>query len=312
MLLTAFRESRPGTRLLFSGFIVVVVFLITQFLAAIVAVPIFGFDALTGMIDGIDHTDPESLKFLKFFQISQTIGLFILPPFVVAWFFHADVLEYLSLRRKPTIIMSLMVLLLVLAVSPFINYTGAINAEMHFPESLSRVETWMRNAEDTAEQLVEAFLNVDGIGGLMFNLFMIAVLPAIGEELLFRGVIQKLFTGMSGSHHWGIWLSAALFSALHMQFYGFIPRMLLGGMFGYLLVWSGTLWLPILAHFINNAVAVILMYMADHAIISKEVEEFGSRPEGWIYALVSLVVGGFIFYRISQLAKQEMLPDIQP
>lgn len=312
MLLTAFRESRPGTRLLFSGFIVVVVFLITQFLAAIVAVPIFGFDALTGMIDGIDHTDPESLKFLKFFQISQTIGLFILPPFVVAWFFHADVLEYLSLRRKPTIIMSLMVLLLVLAVSPFINYTGAINAEMHFPESLSRVETWMRNAEDTAEQLVEAFLNVDGIGGLMFNLFMIAVLPAIGEELLFRGVIQKLFTGMSGSHHWGIWLSAALFSALHMQFYGFIPRMLLGGMFGYLLVWSGTLWLPILAHFINNAVAVILMYMADHAIISKEVEEFGSRPEGWIYALVSLVVGGFIFYRISQQAKQEMLPDIQP
>lgn len=312
MLLTAFRESRPGTRLLFSGFIVVVVFLITQFLAAIVAVPIFGFDALTGMIDGIDHTDPESLKFLKFFQISQTIGLFILPPFVVAWFFHADVLEYLSLRRKPTIIMSLMVLLLVLAVSPFINYTGAINAEMHFPESLSRVETWMRNAEDTAEQLVEAFLNVDGIGGLMFNLFMIAVLPAIGEELLFRGVIQKLFTGMSGSHHWGIWLSAALFSALHMQFYGFIPRMLLGGMFGYLLVWSGTLWLPILAHFINNAVAVILMYMADHAIISKEVEEFGSGPEGWIYALVSLVVGGFIFYRISQQAKQEMLPDIQP
>ncbi len=312
MLLTAFRESRPGTRLLFSGFIVVVVFLITQFLAAIVAVPIFGFDALTGMIDGIDHTDPESLKFLKFFQISQTIGLFILPPFVVAWFFHADVLEYLSLRRKPTIIMSLMVLLLVLAVSPFINYTGAINAEMHFPESLSRVETWMRNAEDTAEQRVEAFLNVDGIGGLMFNLFMIAVLPAIGEELLFRGVIQKLFTGMSGSHHWGIWLSAALFSALHMQFYGFIPRMLLGGMFGYLLVWSGTLWLPILAHFINNAVAVILMYMADHAIISKEVEEFGSRPEGWIYALVSLVVGGFIFYRISQQAKQEMLPDIQP
>ena len=312
MSLTAFRESRPGTRLIFTGFVVLVVFLITQFLAAIVAIPIFGFDALTGMMDGINHSDPESLKFLKFFQISQTIGLFILPPLVLAWFFHPDIMEYLSLRRKPTIILSLMVFLLVLVISPFINYTGAINAEMHFPEWLSGVENWMRNAEDTAEQLVEAFLKVNGIGGLMFNLFMIAVLPALGEELLFRGVIQKLFTGMSGSHHWGIWLSAALFSALHMQFYGFIPRMLLGGMFGYLLVWSQTLWLPILAHFINNSAAVILMYMVDHDIISQEVEEFGTGPDGWMVALGSLVVGGFIFYWIKRQASRESVPEIQP
>ncbi len=311
MSLTAFRESRPGTRLIFTGFVVLVVFLITQIVTAVIAIPIFGFDALTGMMDGIDHTDPESLKLLKFFQISQTIGLFILPPLVVAWFFHPDIPEYLSLKEKPTIMLSFLVLLLVLVLSPFINFTGAINAEMHFPDWLAGVENWMRNAEDTAEQLVEAFLKVNGIGGLMFNLFMIAVLPALGEELLFRGVIQKLFTGMSGSHHWGIWLSAALFSALHMQFYGFIPRMLLGGMFGYLLVWSGTLWLPILAHFINNAAAVILMYMVDHNLISQEVEEFGSGPDGWIYALVSLVVGGFVFYMIRQQALQRSIPDLQ-
>ena len=308
---TAFRESSPGTRLLFTGFIVVVIFLITQVLTAFVAIPVFGFDALMGMMDGIDHTNPESLKLLKFFQISQTLGLFILPPLVVAWFFNGDILEYLSLNQKPTLILSLMVLLLVLVISPFINFTGTVNAGMHFPEWLSGVENWMRNAEDTAEQLVEAFLNVNGLGGLMFNLFMIAVLPALGEELLFRGVIQKLFTGISGSKHWGIWLSAALFSALHMQFYGFIPRMLLGGMFGYLLVWSGTLWLPILAHFINNAAAVILMYMVDHNHISQEVEEFGSGPDGWMFALVSLVTGGFVFYGIRQRALQKPIPDIQ-
>src|SRR5690606_12250217 len=155
---------------------------------------------------------------------------------------------------------------------------------------LSGMEEWMKNAEEQAEVLTEAFLKVDTTAGLMFNLFMIAVLPAIGEELLFRGVIQRIFTNWTRNHHWGIWISAILFSALHIQFYGFVPRMLLGVMFGYLLVWSGTIWLPILAHFCNNAFAVTAMYLIDNNVLDPGVEEIGSTSDSYYAVVLSVLM----------------------
>jgi membrane protease YdiL (CAAX protease family) len=119
---------------------------------------------------------------------------------------------------------------------------------------------------------------------------MIAFLPAIGEELLFRGVILRIFTNWTKNHHWGVWISAILFSALHMQFYGFIPRMLLGVLFGYLLVWSGSMWLPIIAHFINNGVAVVVMFLIDKDLLNPELEEIGSTTDSYYLAAISLVL----------------------
>lgn len=303
MVKTLFRDLHPSFKLMFTGFVVVIAFLFTQIIAALLAIPLFGLDKVMGMLSGLDFSDPESLILLKYFQIFQSFGLFIAPPLIVAWLFHENMPEYLSLHRKPLMPAIILVVLLTFVINPFINFTGAINAEMHFPEWMSGVERWMRNAEDTAEKLTKAFLKVDTIGGLLVNLFMIAVLPALGEELLFRGVIQKLFSQITRNNHWGILISAALFSALHMQFYGFIPRLLLGGMFGYLLVWSGTLWLPIIAHFINNAAAVVLLYLIDKGQIDPRIEEFGSGTGEWYVALFSLVMGVIILAAIRNQKK---------
>lgn len=303
MVKTIFRDLSPSYKLLFTGFVVVIAFLFTQIIAAILAIPLFGLDQVIGMLSGLDFSDPDSMNILKFFQVFQSIGLFIVPPFIVAWLFHSSISEYLNLSKKPMLPAIILVVLLIFIINPFINFTGAINTEMHFPEWMSGVERWMRNAEDTAEKLTKAFLKVDTIGGLTLNLFMIAVLPALGEELLFRGVIQKLFSQITRNVHWGIWISAALFSALHMQFYGFIPRLILGGMFGYLLVWSGSLWLPIIAHFINNAAAVILLYMIDKGQIDPRVEEFGTGTGEWYVALFSLVMGLLILAAIRNQKK---------
>jgi membrane protease YdiL (CAAX protease family) len=119
---------------------------------------------------------------------------------------------------------------------------------------------------------------------------MVALLPAVGEEFLFRGVIQRSFTRMTKNHHHGIWISAFFFSALHMQFYGFLPRLLLGGLFGYLLVWSGSMWIPILAHFFNNAFAVISLYLIDNNLMNPEIENFGSDSESFYYTFISLAL----------------------
>jgi membrane protease YdiL (CAAX protease family) len=290
MAFTSFRGMKPFSQFMFSMFVVIVSFLAFLILSLVAAIPFFGLDSMLSMPNINDLNNPESLMILKYFQVVQSIGVFIVPPFILAWLFHGKITEYLYLNRTVNFESVLLVLVLSFAASPFINFIGEINANMQFPEWLSGVENWMKNAEENAAELTEAFLKVETTGGLLFNIFMIAFLPAIGEELLFRGVIQRIFTNWTKSHHWGVWISAILFSALHMQFYGFIPRMLLGVLFGYLLVWSGSMWLPIIAHFINNGVAVVVMFLIDKDLLNPELEEIGSTTDSYYLAAISLVL----------------------
>lgn len=290
MSFTAFRDMKPFSQLMFSAFVILVCFLFFMFISMIAAIPIFGLDSLLNMPSINDLNNPESICLLKFYQVVQSLGLFIVPPFILAWLFHGSTEDYLLLNRKVSAKSVLYVVVLIFFTLPLINFIGEWNNQMQFPDWLAGLESWMKNAEEQAEVLTEAFLKVDSTGGLLFNLFMIAVLPAIGEELLFRGVIQRIFTNWTRNHHWGIWVSAILFSALHIQFYGFVPRMLLGVMFGYLLVWSGTMWLPILAHFCNNAFAVIAIYLIDNNILDPGIEEIGSNAESYYAAALSLLM----------------------
>jgi uncharacterized protein len=290
MVISAFRGMKPLQQLVFSAFVIIVSFLIFLFISLAVAVPVFGLDSVINMPSISDLNNPESLRILKYFQVVQSVGLFIIPPFILGWLFHGNTSEYLGLDNRITLASVVMVTVLIIASQPFINFVGEWNMRMHFPERFSGVESWMKNAEENAALLTEAFLDVETTGGLLFNLFMIALLPAVGEELLFRGVVQKILTNWTKNHHWGIWLAAILFSALHIQFYGFVPRMLLGVIFGYLLVWSGSIWLPVVAHFINNASAVTAMYFIEKDMLNPSLENIGSTRESYYLAGISLVV----------------------
>jgi membrane protease YdiL (CAAX protease family) len=281
---------KPLSQLMFSIFVVIASFLVFMVLSMVVAIPLFGLDSMLS-IPAIDEMDnPASIRVLKYFQVVQSIGVFIVPPFILAWLYHGKIAEYLNLDKQVNFESVFLVLVLSIAASPFINFIGGLNENMQFPEWLSGVENWMKNAEEKAAVITEAFLKVDNAGGLAFNIFMIAFLPAIGEELLFRGVIQRIFTNWTRNYHWGIWISALLFSALHLQFYGFVPRMFLGVLFGYLLVYSGSMWLPIIAHFINNGVAVVAMYMIDKELLSPEIEEIGTTSDSYYIAAISFVL----------------------
>lgn len=290
MVFTAFRDMKPLSQLMFSIFVVIAGFLAFLVVSLVVAIPFFGVDSITSITNISDLKNPETIKVLKYFQVVQSIGVFIIPPFILGWLFHGNIAEYLSLNKSVNFASVLLVLLLSFAASPFINFIGEMNANMQLPEWLSGLENWMKTAEENASELTEVFLKVDNLGGLLFNVFMVAILPAIGEELLFRGVIQRIFTNWTKSFHWGIWITAILFSAMHMQFYGFVPRMFLGVLFGYLLIWSGSMWLPIIAHFLNNAVAVVGMYMIDKNLLTPEIEEFGTTSDSYYMAVVSIVL----------------------
>jgi len=234
--------------------------------------------------------DPANLGYLKFFQILQSLGMFILPPLVLAYALSDTPFRFLQLQRRPTGMMLGLVGVLILAGGPLIEWFSLLNQQMVLPSWMSSVESWMRTSEDQANQLTEAFLSTKSFGGLLGNLFIVAVLPAIGEELLFRGLLQGLIKKMTGNAHSAIWITAILFSALHLQFFGFLPRMLLGVLFGYLLEWTGSLWLPILAHFINNAAGVIIFYFTGKGLEPEQADAALFNNSLFLWALVSSAI----------------------
>ncbi|TAF81977.1 MAG: CPBP family intramembrane metalloprotease, partial [Sphingobacteriales bacterium] len=135
-------------------------------------------------------------------------------------------------------------------------------------------------------------------------LLMIAILPAIGEELFFRGTIQNIFTALFKNPHVAVWLTAILFSAIHLQFYGFLPRMFLGALFGYLFIWGKSIWLPILGHFLNNGFAVIMAFRLQQE--GKSISELDNAFSPSWYAILCSIV--FTFACINIYFKQASYP----
>ena len=279
-------SAHPFSKIIFSLFIILATFLLTFIIGFLIAIPLFQINIsnLTNVLS--NYNDPENLRFLKYLQTIQAIGLFIIPAFIIAYLFNTDSIRYLKFSSISVRPITLTIIILLGSI-PIINMLNVINEAMQLPEWLSGIEAWMKEKEMSAQGLTEAFLRMDSISDLIFNIVMIGVLPAIGEELIFRGVFQRLFAEWTKNIHWGIVIAAILFSAMHMQFYGFLPRLILGILLGYLFYWSGSIWVPILGHFVNNATAVIVYYFyADE--MSKEVENFGAAEGSFIYLIIGL------------------------
>ena len=201
----------------------------------------------------------DGLVGMKWLQLLQSVATFLLPALAGAYLWSNTPMQWLHLNKKPSWQEALAAVVVMLLAIPGINLLSAWNQQMVLPEWMSGIEQWMRMQEDAAAQLTEQFLRVDTVGGLLVNIGLMALLPAVGEELTFRGVVQGMFTR---NKHVAIWATAAIFSFVHLQFYGFLPRMLLGAMFGYMLWWTGSLWVPMLMHFVNNCGAVVVAFWA--------------------------------------------------
>ncbi len=309
---SAFRDMKPFAQLMFSLFVMVASVFLFMVAGMLLAMPFYGAENLMSAMSESKLNSPEGINFLKYLQVIQSVGLFVFPPFVISRLYDGNISEYLKLNRSTQIRSYLLASLCLLAVIPSINFLGDLNSKMSLPESFSGLENWMKNMEDGAKVMIEKFMLVDGFSGLMFNIFMIAVLPALGEELMFRGVFQRIFSNWTRNHHWGIWITAFLFSAMHMQFYGFLPRMLLGAMFGYLLVWTGTMWVPIVAHFVNNLMGVLGYFLIGKGVITDDVEEWGTVPEQipWVICSI-LAVGGLLYLVYRTEAPKRKMPANQ-
>jgi membrane protease YdiL (CAAX protease family) len=241
-------------------------------LAGLLISSIIGFIILLGMYGTEIISNPanlmgENLKYLnglKIFQIVSTIGLFLLPPLFLSWTERRKVDQFYGFR-KPVWTVMLMVFLIMMFSMPWMEYIGILNQNMTLPGWLKPVEDWMRQKEDEMARTTVLLLTVRKPSDFLVNLVMIAILPAIAEELMFRGGIQRAFIRMFNNPHVAIWITAFIFSAIHFQFFGFFPRLFLGALFGYIYVWTKSLWYTMFAHFLNNGYAVcVALYLQKH------------------------------------------------
>ena len=249
-----------------------------------------------------DYSIPKSVNALKFLQLFTSVGIFIVPPLLFAYFTGFQLQLSQKINRQ-TVLLAIAIMLI---TNPFVAYLMQWNQSLVLPDFLETVQRWMEVSEQKAMQLTEAFLAMNSMGDLFINLFLIALIPAIGEELLFRGVLQQLFAKWTGKIHLAIFISAFLFSAIHMQFFGFLPRLVLGLILGYMFYWSKNLWLPILAHFTNNALAILFTYhfVADKVQIDFLNEEIPVNFSGAFISFLAVALLMYLLYKKSIIKKE--------
>lgn len=229
-------------------------------------------------------------------------GLSSLISFVFTTWIYWIVIErkrWSDLNFKP--LLSSNVLFLVVLIQfvsmPFAGEVISLNEKMQLPEALKGVEDFMRKMEDQMKGLTEYLVNFNTIPKFLVGFLVIAVIAGIGEELIFRGLIQrKIYLG-TGNIHLAIWISAFIFSAIHFQFYGFLPRMLLGALFGYLYFWSGNILIPIFGHILNNGLALIAATLVNQKVISPEIEKMDTLPLPAVITSVLLTAAGLWYFK---------------
>lgn len=251
---------------------------------------LYGGNAFAAMQGGGEEIELY-IGAIKLSQAFTTIFLFLVPPLLLARLEHIKISELIGLE-KPGARGLLIVAALMACSMPVIEWLAIWNQQMVLPEWLKPIEEWMRAKEDEATRLTLAFLKVNNVGDYFINLVVIALLPAIGEEFLFRGAIQRSFKRMFANPHIAIWVAAFIFSAIHMQFFGFLPRLLLGAMFGYIYWWTGSIWYAVFAHFLNNGYAVTMAWymQVKHLPIENADNNFNFKWYGYLISLLLTLI----------------------
>lgn len=264
------------------SFTTLILLLIGICLGFIVVGPLVGFLLSVPFYDGsvvelaeamqnpVGH--PEVKLPIYILQATATLVGLIATPLLLLMAFRrsvASLFKPFEFHLIPLVLTTLVVISFMAVNSWVVEW----NAGIHFPDALRSFEEWARMNEDQRAEMTTFMTTFTSTGDLMLALLVIAIIPAIGEELVFRGLFQNELGYITGNAHLSIWLAALLFSAFHVQFFGFVPRLLLGVLFGYLYLWSGSLLIAMFAHFVNNAFAVLSLYFYQMGAIDVSPEE---------------------------------------
>lgn len=226
----------------------------------------------------------------------QMALMFFMPAVTLIVWSGKEPLTFLGLHNvRGAIYLSLLAVVLLFASMPFISLITQINQQLILPDWLSGLETWMQNLENSAQETTKLLLSGASIWDYLGNLLFVGVFAAVAEEFFFRGVMQQLLVKLFKNKHMGVWITAFIFSLMHLQFYGFLPRVILGVLLGYLFVFSKNLWIPIFIHFLNNALVVTLNFFFKENTTYQYIENLPITPTFLIIGLISLGLSVYLF-----------------
>jgi membrane protease YdiL (CAAX protease family) len=293
-------SQKPGIQMLVALMVILFVSVILICLTILLGWLIFRM-GISDVSTDLDSISSIQRSYLKYTQALQHISIFLAPSLLVAFLMTGKISGYLKMDTVPGLTQFSLVLILSLILIPLISDLGIWNSRLKLPDWLGRLEGWMRTKEDEAGILTAWLIYSKTTGGLVINIFILAILPALGEEFLFRGLFQQILSKVFRSAHFGILLTSIVFSLFHLQFFGFIPRMALGIVYGYLFFWSGSIWLPVLAHFINNLIPVVVAHLVGWESVNTDIQDF-IRGEGYIF-LIPLALSGLLMFIIRDQSK---------
>jgi len=293
------KQIHPGLQFLILIGLLLFTLFAGSLIGAIVVGVRYGMQTFNDILQG-NLTAPNvsaSLWMLQFF--GTTLPILATPIFFSYLIVHEPD-DYLKTNFHFPWLLIVIVFVAMMLSNPLIEFLGNLNAKMVLPKFLKGVEKWMRESEDSTKKLSDMMMQMNTFWSMVYNLLFIGLLTAIVEEVLFRGCLQTIFVRWTKNKHAAVWIVAILFSAFHMEFFGFLPRVFLGVLFGYFTAWSGSVWPAIWAHFVNNGTIVVVTYLAQQKLVNINVddEHMFNNP---IYAasLLVTVVLLFIYHYIA-------------
>jgi len=298
------REMSPSLQFLtFIGITVVLIFLGSA-IASFVIAQVYNTDTLR-KISMMDLSTPMTVRAMWILQIlSMTVPL-LLVPFIFGKLVMKEPQAYLKLNFRFPLVLLMMVFSIMVMSTPIMEVLVLVNQKMVLPDFLSGLERWMRESEQSAQKVTAALLKMNDWVDLLKAVLLIGLVTAVAEELVFRGCLQTIFVRWTQNTHVAIWITATLFSAFHLEFFGFLPRLMLGVFFGYFAAWSGSIWPAVWAHFLNNASAVVITYLYQHKKIDINPDEAHSFNYSLYILSIIITVALFWSYRNAALQKKD-------
>jgi membrane protease YdiL (CAAX protease family) len=259
----------------------------------------YGSDIMMQVMQ-MNLSNPKNVQALWVLQIVSTTLPILLIPVVFARWVVREPQAYLKTGARFAPLLLMMVFFVMLFSSPIVEVVSNLNQRMVLPQFLKDLETWMRNSEQSGQKATEALLKMDTIWDLIKSVLLVGLFTAIAEEFMFRGGMQTIFIRWTRNHHAAIWITAAIFSAFHMEFYGFLPRLMLGILFGYFAYWSGSIWPAVWGHFLNNGSAVVITYLYQHK--KTDISPTDQHVFNYTGYVLSIIITVFLLYTYRNMA----------
>jgi hypothetical protein len=301
------RPIHPAYQFLILIGLLLLSLIVGSFIGMGIIIARYGMETFTNIIQS-NLSAPNVQTALWILQFFGTTTPILATPIIFSYFVVHEPDDYLKTNFHFPWMLIVLVFVIMMFSNPLIELLGNINQKMVLPKFLKGIQEWMRKSEDDTRKISDVMMQMSTFWNMIFNLLFIGLLTAIVEEVLFRGCMQTIFVRWMKNKHVAIWITAILFSAFHMEFFGFLPRVLLGLLFGYFTAWSGSIWPAIWGHFVNNGTIVVVTYLFQHKLINVDPDD----QQVFSYAgyVISLIITLFLLFIYRYISNRWQIADI--